>query len=197
MLCGLGIQKINFIELQTSHFYTLYLYKTCTFCFWSPYQTSHSFKQAVSLPYSSTSLRKRLQLYIEPYCQTRTIQRSKSWSWTWHFWFKFPTPPGQWSNSPLPENKWWSYAQVCPGGCWSFELIGAFKLGQLTLWALGVISIKFLLVISMLCKTAWSWELRTRSHKMNFLDILSTSLHYFCRKWIGGRNENLNLDLRV
>ena len=101
------------------------------------------------------------------------------------------------SNSPLPENKWWSYAQVCPGGCWSFELIGAFKLGQLTLWALGVISIKFLLVISMLCKTAWSWELRTRSHKMNFLDILSTSPHYFCRKWIGERNENLNFDLRI
>ena len=25
MLCRLGIQKINFIELPTSHFYTLYL----------------------------------------------------------------------------------------------------------------------------------------------------------------------------
>jgi len=38
-----------------------------------------------------------------------------------------------------------------------------------------VINIKFLLVISMLCKTEWSWELGTWSHKMNLLDILSTS----------------------
>ena len=36
----------------------------------------------------------------------------------------------------------------------------------------------------MLCKTEWSWELRTWSHKMNLLDILSTSPHYFCRKRI-------------
>ena len=53
----------------------------------------------------------------------------------------------------------------------------------LTLKALRVISIKFLLVISKLCKTEWSWELRTWSqHKINLLDILSTSPHYFCRK---------------
>ena len=50
---------------------------------------------------------------------------------------------------------------------------------------LRVISIKFILVISMLCKTEWSWELQTWSHKMNLLDILSTSPHYFFRKWIG------------
>ena len=36
----------------------------------------------------------------------------------------------------------------------------------------------------MLCKTEWSWESRTWSHKINSLDILSTSPHYFCRKWI-------------
>ena len=30
---------------------------------------------------------------------------------------------------------------------------------------------KFLLVTSMLCKTGCSWQLRTWSHKMNFLDI--------------------------
>ena len=47
-----------------------------------------------------------------------------------------------------------------------------------------MISIKFLLVISMLCKTEWSWELRTWSRKMNLHDILSTSPHYFCRKWM-------------
>ena len=55
---------------------------------------------------------------------------------------------------------------------------------MLTLLALRVISIKFLPVISMLYKTEWSWELRTWSHKMNLLDILSTSPHYFCRKRI-------------
>ena len=29
---------------------------------------------------------------------------------------------------------------------------------------------------------------------MNLLDILSTSPHYFCRKWIGATNENSNFD---
>ena len=55
----------------------------------------------------------------------------------------------------------------------------------------------FRLVISMLCKTEWSWELRTWSHKMNLLDILSTSPHYFCRKWTGVTNDNSNFDLGV
>ena len=51
----------------------------------------------------------------------------------------------------------------------------------------------------MLCETEWSWELRTWSHKMNFLDISSTSPHHFFRKWIGpGRtNENSNFDPRA
>ena len=62
---------------------------------------------------------------------------------------------------------------------------------------LRVISIKFLLLISMLCKTEWSWELWTWSHKMNLLDILSTSPHYFCRKWTGVTNDNSNFDLGV
>ena len=48
----------------------------------------------------------------------------------------------------------------------------------------------FSLVISILCKTEWSWELWTWSQKMNFLDVLSTSPHYFCGKWIGVTNEN-------
>ena len=60
-----------------------------------------------------------------------------------------------------------------------------------------MISIKFLLAISMICKTEWSWELRTWSHKMNLLDILSTSPHYVCWKWIRATNENSNFDLRV
>ena len=55
----------------------------------------------------------------------------------------------------------------------------------LTLQALKVISIKFLLVISMLYNTDWWWELWTWSHKINLLDILSTSPHIFCRKWVG------------
>ena len=42
-----------------------------------------------------------------------------------------------------------------------------------------VISIKFLLVISVLYKTEWSRELRTGSHKMHLLDILTTSPRYF------------------
>ena len=49
----------------------------------------------------------------------------------------------------------------------------------------------------MLCKTEWSWELRTWSHTMNLLDISSTSPHYFCRKWIEATKENSNFDLRV
>ena len=47
-----------------------------------------------------------------------------------------------------------------------------------------------------LSKTECSWELRTWSHKMNLLDVLSTSPHYFCRKWIGATNENSNFYLR-
>ena len=51
-----------------------------------------------------------------------------------------------------------------------------------------MVSITFLLVLSMLWGTDWSWELRTWSHKMNFLDILSTSHHYFSWKWIRTTN---------
>ena len=32
---------------------------------------------------------------------------------------------------------------------------------------------------------------------MNLLDMLSISLHYFRRKWIGATNENSNFDLKV
>ena len=60
-----------------------------------------------------------------------------------------------------------------------------------------MISIKFLLVIAMLCKTEWSWELRIWWHKTYLLDILSTSPHYFYSKWIGVTNENFNFDPRV
>ena len=31
---------------------------------------------------------------------------------------------------------------------------------------------------------------------MKLLDILSTSPHYFCRKWIGATNENSHFDLK-
>ena len=51
--------------------------------------------------------------------------------------------------------------------------------------------------ISMLYKTGWSWELRTWSHKVNLLDILSTSPPYFRRKLMGAANENSNFDVRV
>ena len=62
---------------------------------------------------------------------------------------------------------------------------------------LRAISIRFFfLVISILWKSQWSWELRTWSHKMGLFDILSTSAHYFCRKWIGATNESSNFDLR-
>ena len=46
-------------------------------------------------------------------------------------------------------------------------------------------------------KTELWWELRTGSHKMYLLDILSTSPHNFYSKWIGATKENFNLDLRV
>ena len=49
----------------------------------------------------------------------------------------------------------------------------------------------------MLCQTEWSWELRTWSHKMNLLDILSTSPRYFVIKSIRATNENSNFDLMV
>ena len=60
-----------------------------------------------------------------------------------------------------------------------------------------LINIKFLDVISMLCETEWSWELQTWSHKTNLLDILSTSPHYFFRKWTLATKQNSNFDLRV
>ena len=72
-----------------------------------------------------------------------------------------------------------------------------FRSVILTLWAIRLISIKFLLVISMLWKTEWSWELQTWSHMMNLLVILSPSPHHFCGKWKGATNENSNFDLRV
>ena len=66
---------------------------------------------------------------------------------------------------------------------------------SLTLYALRVISVKFLLVVSLLYKTQWSWELRTWSHKMNLIDTSTNSLHYFYWKQIGTTNENLNFDI--
>ena len=68
---------------------------------------------------------------------------------------------------------------------------------DLNLKALKVISIKFLLVIAILCKTEWSWDLRTWSHKMYLRDILSTSPLYFYSKRIGAIKENFNFDLKV
>ena len=47
---------------------------------------------------------------------------------------------------------------------------------------------------------AWNKQKIHRIHpywlKMHLLDILSTSPHYFCKKWIGATNENSNVDLR-
>ena len=64
----------------------------------------------------------------------------------------------------------------------------------LILKALRVISIKFLLVVSLLYKTQWSWELRTWSRKMNLIDTSTNSFHNFYWKRIGTTNENLNFD---
>ena len=50
---------------------------------------------------------------------------------------------------------------------------------SLTFKALRVISVTFLLVVSLLYKTQWSWELRTWSHKMNLIDTSTNSPHYF------------------
>ena len=66
-----------------------------------------------------------------------------------------------------------------------------------SLVTLRVISVKFLLVITLLYKTKWSWELRTWSHKMNLIDTSTNSPHFFYWKLIGITNENLNFDVRV
>ena len=58
-------------------------------------------------------------------------------------------------------------------------------------------SVKFLLIISMLYKTEWSWELRTWSHKINLIDTSTNSPHYFYWQHIGITSENLNFDVRV
>ena len=42
-------------------------------------------------------------------------------------------------------------------------------------------------------KTELWWELRTWSHKMYLLDILSTSPHNFYSKWIGTTKENFKV----
>ena len=57
-------------------------------------------------------------------------------------------------------------------------------------------SIKFLLIISMLCKTGWSWEIKTWPNEMKLLDISTTS-HYFHRKWIGETIEKVNFHLEI
>ena len=62
--------------------------------------------------------------------------------------------------------------------------------------ALSVINVKFL-VILLLYKTEWSWELRAWSHKMNAIDTSTNSPHYFYWKRIGITNDNLNCDVRV
>ena len=64
-----------------------------------------------------------------------------------------------------------------------------------SLLTLRVISVKFLLVITLLYKTEWSWELRTWSHKMNLIDTSTNSPHFFYWKRIGITNENLNVML--
>ena len=87
------------------------------------------------------------------------------------------------------------YANLWKNLSWAANLTKLWAL--LILWALRVISIEFLLVISMLCTTEWSCELWTWSHKTNLIDTLSTSPHFFCRKWIGATNENSNFDLRA
>ena len=48
-----------------------------------------------------------------------------------------------------------------------------------------MISVKFLLVISLLYKTQWSWELKTWSYKMNLIDSSTNSLYFFYWKRIG------------
>ena len=67
----------------------------------------------------------------------------------------------------------------------------------LTLQVLRVISIKILLVISMPYKTDWWWESRRWSHKLQWVDTLTTSCYRFYRKHIGTANGNLNFDIRA
>ena len=61
---------------------------------------------------------------------------------------------------------------------------------------LRVISIKFLLSISKLNKTMWSWKLTAWSQKMNLIDTSTNFLHYSYYKRIRTTNKNLNFDIR-
>ena len=58
-----------------------------------------------------------------------------------------------------------------------------------------MIKIKFLLVIWMIYKTEWWWELRTQTHKMNYVDTSTPSPHFWYRKCTRATNENLNFDM--
>ena len=67
-------------------------------------------------------------------------------SLTWHPRFKFPTLRKQRSNSPLPLCKWWSNMRGLPkGGCWSFEVIGAFDRSWHSLRSCPLPNIPFLI----------------------------------------------------
>ena len=61
---------------------------------------------------------------------------------------------------------------------------------------LRVISIKFLLSISKLNKTMWSWKLTAWSQKMNLIDTSTNFLHYSYYKRIRTTNKNLNFVTR-
>ena len=120
------------------------------------------------------------------YLSFSTLHSSSLWRTDTTIFTKFDKPPLS-NKSPFQKEVclWLPTLKRCP--------IHKFIVHDINPLSPKSDSIKFLLVISMLSKTEWSWELQTRSHKINLLDILSTSPHYFCRKWIGATNENSNL----
>ena len=60
-----------------------------------------------------------------------------------------------------------------------------------TLQGLTAIWVKFLIAITRVYQLVRSWELKTWSLKLNSIDILTASPHYFCKKCMETQKENL------
>ena len=111
-------------------------------------------------------------------------------SLTWHPRFKFPTLRKERSNSPLPLCKWWSNMRGLPrGGCWSFEVIGAFDRSWHSLRSCPLPNIPFLIYFLLSPrppskkKNAWSQvnldKVHARTVKSLFTDTRSIPAPYY------------------
>ena len=92
------------------------------------------------------------------------------------------------------SSKWRQNGQILSGNTRYRRLVALQT--PLTLWALRVISSDFLLVISMLCKTELSWELRRWSDKLTCFTFYQLLLTTFVGMNRGNKWES-NFDIRV